>query len=276
MVKNFFFKANKNFLIAEAGINHNGNLKTALKLDDVAKNNGADAIKFQTYITEKRIHKRYSKIFDTLKKCELSYKSFEILNNYCKKKKIIFFSTPFDKESVDFLESLKVKIYKVASFDISNFELINKIIKTKKPTIISTGMAKLNEINKVYQIYKRKGIELALLHCVSSYPNIDINSYLSNISFLKNKFNCEIGISDHTNDIKIPIYGNLLGANIIEKHLKINKKHKCIDSPVSITSLQFKELRNEVDKIKLIKNKVSFGVRKEEKGSTIFKRKKII
>ena len=275
MVKKNFFKDDKKFLIAEAGINHNGNLKSALKLVDVASKNGADAIKFQTYITEKRIKKKYSKIFDILKKCELSYKEFEIINNYCKKKKIIFFSTPFDKEAVDFLESLKVKIYKVASFDINNFELINKIIKTKKPTIVSTGMAKLEEIRKVYLSFLKWDIELALLHCVSSYPNKDINSYLSNIGFLKKKFNCHIGISDHTNDIKIPIYANLLGANIVEKHLKINEGHKCVDSPVSITGLQFKELKDEISKVALMKKKISFGIRKEERGSTIFKRNKI-
>jgi N,N'-diacetyllegionaminate synthase len=276
MVKKKFFRFDKNFLIAEAGINHNGKLKTALKLVDVAKKSGADAIKFQTYITEKRINKKYKKIFAILKKCELSHKEFKELNDYCIMKKITFFSTPFDIESVDFLESLKVKVYKIASFDIGNFELINRVILTKKPTIISTGMAKLKEISRVYSSFKKKNIELALLHCVSSYPNKDINSYLANIEFLKDKFKCPIGISDHTNDIKVPIYGNLLGAKIIEKHLKINIKQKCVDSPVSITGSQFKELKNEIEKIILMKKKVSFGVRKEEKGSIIFKRKKII
>ena len=123
---------NKNFLIAEAGINHNGNLKTALKLVDAAKKNGADAIKFQTYITEKRINKKYRKIFDILKKCELPFKNFEIISDYCKKKKIIFFSTPFDIESVYFLDSINVKIFKIASFDISNHELVNEILKIKR------------------------------------------------------------------------------------------------------------------------------------------------
>ena len=123
---------NNNFLIAEAGINHNGNLKTALKLVDTAKKSGADAIKFQTYITEKRINKKYDKIFRILKKCELSFKNFEIINNYCKRKKILFFSTPFDIESVDFLNSIKVKMFKIASFDISNYELITKLSKQKK------------------------------------------------------------------------------------------------------------------------------------------------
>ena len=276
MVEKKFFKNLNNFIIAEAGINHNGKVKTALKLVDVAKKNGASAIKFQTYITEKRIKKKYTKIFDILKKCELKFDDFKIINDYCKYKKINFFSTPFDTESVNFLNNLNVKLFKVASFDIGNFELINEIIKTKKPTIISTGMASLKEIDKVYKVFKKKGIDLALLHCVSSYPNKDDSSYLSNIPFLKNRFKCEIGISDHTNDIKIPIYGNLIGAKIMEKHLKINDNHKCVDASVSITGKQLLQLKLETDNIKKILKVVSFGVRKEEIGSKIFKRNKIL
>ncbi len=137
-------------------------------------------------------------------------------------------------------------------------------------------MAKFHEIRNVYNLYKKKKLELALLHCVSSYPNKEESSYLSNIKYLKNRFNCTIGISDHTNDIKIPIYGNLLGANIIEKHIKIDENHKCIDHPVSITGKQLNQLSNELKKLKKIINKPVFGVKKEEKNSTIFKRKKII
>ena len=167
---NLTLKNRKTFIIAEAGINHNGNLKTAFKLVDTAKKNGANAIKFQTYITEKRVKKKYKKIYQILKNCELSHNDFIKLKNYCSKKDILFFSTPFDQESVDFLETLKVPIYKIASFDVSNFQLINKIIKTRKPTIVSTGMAKLTEIEKVYKLFKLKKVDLSLLHCISSYP----------------------------------------------------------------------------------------------------------
>jgi len=274
MVANSLFKK-KSFLIAEAGINHNGNLKTALKLVDTAKKNGADAIKFQTYITEKRVPKKYLKIFNILKKCQLPFKNFDIINNYCKEKKIIFFSTPFDNESVEYLDSINVKLFKVASFDIGNIELINKILDKSKPTIFSTGMASLGEIDKVYKLFNKKKVELALLHCISSYPNTENNSYLSNIKYLQNKYKCQIGISDHTNGIKIPIYGKLLGANIIEKHLKIDHNHKCVDSPVSITGTQLKQLRDEIDKIDTIMNNPNFGIRKVEKNSVIFKRNKI-
>tara|TARA_B100000780_G_C21099811_1_gene443785 strand:- start:866 stop:1696 length:831 start_codon:yes stop_codon:yes gene_type:complete len=275
MVKINLSGRKKVFLIAEAGINHSGDIKTALGLVDTAKNNGADAIKFQTYKTEKRINKKYKKIFKILKNCELSYQDFIEINDYCKKKKIIFFSTPFDKEAVDFLETLKVPLYKVASFDISNYELIKKIISTKKPTIVSTGMANILEIEKVYKFFKFNRVDLSLLHCISSYPAREEDSYLSNIKYLMNKFNCNIGISDHTNGIKIPIYGSLLGANIIEKHIKIDKKHKCIDAPVSITGDQLQKLRFEIDKVKEILNKPTFGIKVAEKNAKIFKRKKI-
>ena len=153
--------------------------------------------------------------------------------------------------------------------------IIYPVINTKKFTIASTGMASLPEIKKIYKLFCDKSINLGILHCVSSYPNFEDSSYLSNISYLKKKFKCPIGISDHTNDIKIPIYGALLGANIIEKHIKINNEHKCVDSPVSITGKQLKILRIEVDKISKILNKPKFGVRPEETAIKIFKRKKI-
>ena len=275
MVKINLSNKKKVFLIAEAGINHGGDLKTALELVNTAKSNGADAIKFQTYKTEKRINKKYKNIFKILKNCELSYQDFIKINNYCKKKKIIFFSTPFDKEAVDFLETLRVPLYKIASFDISNYELIKKIIATKKPTIVSTGMANISEIEKIYKYFKLNKVKLSLLHCISSYPARDEDSYLSNIKYLINKFNCNIGISDHTNGIKIPIYGSLLGANIIEKHIKIDDKHKCVDAPVSITGEQLQKLRVEIDKVKGILNKPTFGIKVAEKNAKIFKRKKI-
>ncbi len=270
-----FSKLKKPFIIAEAGINHGGNLQTAYDLVDEAKNNGADAIKFQTYKTEKRIDKKYKKIFKILKSSELSYKDFSKINDYCKKKKITFFSTPFDEESVDFLESIKVPFYKIASFDISNKQLINKILSTKKTTIASTGMASFDEIKKIYLTFKTKKVPLVIMHCISSYPNKDESSYLSNITLLKRKLDCIVGISDHTNDIKIPIYGTILGAKIIEKHIKLSHKHKCIDAEVSITGYQLKSLRKEVDKVQKILNKATFGIRPEEKSSEIFKRKKI-
>lgn len=265
----------KKFLIAEAGINHNGKISEAIKLVNYAKRSGADAIKFQTYITNKRV-KKTNPAYNILKQCELKFSEFEKIKKYCDKKKIIFFSTPFDIESVNFLEKLKVKLYKVASFDISNFQLLNKIVSTKKPTIISTGMASLSEITKTYNLFKKNKVDLALLHCISSYPNKETTSYLSNITFLKKKYKCPIGFSDHTNGITTSIYSYLMGANIIEKHFMVSKKSKCVDAPVSIDPAKFKAMKNEIDKINKIILTPKFGIRPEEKKALIFKRKKIL
>ena len=273
MVKKLKFK--DFFLIAEAGINHNGNLEKAFKLVDEAKKSGATAIKFQTYKTEKRV-KRNNPAFDILKKCELSYDNFLKLKNYCDKKKIIFFSTPFDIEAVNFLTDIKVKLFKISSFDISNYELIKSISSKKIPTIISTGMASLKEIKKINNHFKLKNVDHHILHCVSKYPNIDEDSFLSNIIFLKKKFNCQVGLSDHTNDIKTSIYSYFLGARIFEKHFKLSKNDICVDSPVSITPQQMKNLYVELKKIPKILGKSKFGIRNIEIKAKIFKRSKIL
>ena len=268
------FTKNPFFLIAEAGINHGGDINKAIKLVDKAKISGATAIKFQTYKTEKRV-KRNNPAFKILKKCELKFNDFEKIKNYCSKKKIIFFSTPFDNESVDFLAKIKVKLFKISSFDTSNFELINHIISKKIPTIISTGLSSLDEIKKITMKFKDHKIDSCLLHCISSYPTNEENSILSNIQFLKDKFNCEVGLSDHTNDIKTSIYSYLLGARIFEKHFKLSQSDQCVDAAVSITPNQMQNLFDELHKVTKILGKPKFGVRKEEKTALIFKRKKI-
>jgi N,N'-diacetyllegionaminate synthase len=265
-------KNEKIFLIAEAGINHGGNLSSAIKLVDKAKYCGVDAIKFQTYKTEKRV-KRNSKIFNILKQCELSYEDFYKIKNYCDKKKILFFSTPFDVESVNFLKKIKVKLFKIASFDISNYVLVREIIKTKIPTIISTGMASLNEIKKIDKMFKSKNIPHNFLHCISSYPNNEENSYLNNIKFLSEILETKVGLSDHTNDINTAIYSYILGARIFEKHFKLSKNHKCVDGPVSITPDQFLDLRKKLLKMQKILGNAKFGVRDIEKDTSIYKRK---
>ncbi len=263
------------FLIAEAGINHNGSLNKAYKLVDQAKISGATAVKFQTYKTEKRV-KKNNPAFNILKKCELNYDSFLKLKNYCDKKKIIFFSTPFDIESVNFLADINVKLFKISSFDTSNYELINSILSKKIPTIISTGMASLKEIDKIKKLFKYKRIDHHLLHCISKYPNNEEDSILSNITFLKKKYDCHIGLSDHTNDIKTCIYSYFLGARIFEKHFKLSDNDSCVDEPVSITPKQMKKLSNELKKIPKILGKEKFGIRAIEKSAKIFKRNKII
>ena len=169
--QNGFITDNNTFIIAEIGINHNGDIEIAKKMIKSAARAGVDAVKFQTYITEKRVPSD-SPIFNILKKCELSFDSFRILKKYSEDHNVIFFSTPFDLESIQFLESINVRMYKVASFDIINHEILKNISKTKKPVILSVGMSNLKEIEAAYNILKPNN-KLALLHCISSYPTME-------------------------------------------------------------------------------------------------------
>lgn len=260
------------FIISEIGINHNGNLNYAKKLIDELIKGGASAVKFQTYKTEKRV-KVNSPIFNILKKCELSFEDFKIIKKYCDHKKIIFFSTPFDVESVIFLKKINVKLFKISSFDISNYELVDEVLKTRIPTIISTGMASMKEIDKIYNLFKKDKVKISLLHCISNYPNPETTSYLSCLESLKARFNCPIGLSDHSNDIKVALYAYILGAKIIEKHFTLDGNYKCIDKPVSINKKKMKQLNLEILHFKKIIGIPKFGIRKEEQNTKIFKRK---
>tara|TARA_Y100000591_G_C21770001_1_gene665075 strand:- start:527 stop:1327 length:801 start_codon:yes stop_codon:yes gene_type:complete len=262
----------KTFVIAEIGINHNGKLSTAKKLIDSAVRAGVDAVKFQTYITEKRV-KKNSPIFDILKKCELSFDDFRKLNEYSKNKGVEFMSTPFDIESFNFLKKIKVSKIKIASFDTVNTKFLKIMSKRKTNFIMSVGMSKINEIEKAYKILKNGSKNnVSLLHCVSSYPTEEKDSQLNCITFLKKRFKCSIGHSDHTNDIFVPFCAVAMGANIIEKHFMINSKMKCVDKPVSITENQMKKLIKNIRRFEVSLGKNFFGIRKNEKQTKIFRR----
>ena len=237
---------NKTFTIAEIGLNHGGDINLAIDMIDSAVRAGADSVKFQTYLTEKRV-KKDSPIFEILKKCELSFESFKILKDYSEKLGVIFFSTPFDEESIDYLESINVELYKIASFDLVNKVMLKKIESTKKPIILSVGMSEITEIKDALEILKPSLNKIALLHCISAYPTQEYDANLSAINTLKKEFpHCIIGQSDHTNGIKIPIYSVAAGSQIIEKHFKISEDMECVDSPVSISELQFKQMVSEI------------------------------
>jgi sialic acid synthase SpsE len=269
--QNGFITDNNTFIIAEIGINHNGDIEIAKKIIKSAARAGVDAVKFQTYITEKRVPSD-SPIFNILKKCELSFDSFRILKKYSEDHNVIFFSTPFDLESIQFLESINVRMYKVASFDIINHEILKNISKTKKPVILSVGMSNLKEIEAAYNILKPNN-KLALLHCISSYPTMEKDANLAVISKLQKSFDCIIGQSDHTNEIQVPLYAVCSGAQIIEKHFMIDKKMECVDSPVSITEKQMTKLVNETRRLEMIMGSSNLKLRDCEIGSTQFRRK---
>lgn len=270
-LRNFGFDTNKKrYVIAEIGINHGGSLETSKKLIDSASKTGCDAVKFQTYITEKRAPKGNKEIFDILKSCELPFKDFKTIKDYCEDKKITFFSTPFDEESIDYLESINCPFYKIASFDTVNKKLLQKLADTKKPIIMSVGMSSLKEIREAYGIFRNN--KISILHCISSYPTEEKDANLDCMQTLKETFNCIIGHSDHTKEIKVPLYAAAMGAQIIEKHYMIDEKMECIDSPVSITQKQMTNLVNELENLDIIQGKTKFGVRDSEKGTVIFRR----
>jgi N,N'-diacetyllegionaminate synthase len=262
---------NQTYLIAEVGINHGGDMDLAKRIIESVARTGADAVKFQTYLTEKRVP-RDSPIFDILKKCELPFDAFAELQAYAKTLNLDFFSTPFDTESVDYLASINCDLYKVASFDVVNKNLLGKVAATGKPVIMSVGMSSLEEIKTAYNILKEENSKLAILHCISSYPTMEEDASLSVVFKLKQTFDCVIGQSDHTNDIFVPLMAAAAGAQILEKHFKIDDAMECVDAPVSITEKQLTELVDGVRRIEKVMGSNILGVRETEKSSTIFRR----
>ena len=263
---------NQTYVIAEIGINHGGDVDVAKRLIDSASKTGCDAVKFQTYKTELRAPKGNQEIFNILKKCELPFPDFEVLRKHAQGYGLDFFSTPFDDESVDYLESINTNLYKVASFDIVNKVLLRKIAITGKPVIMSVGMSNLSEIEAAYNIFGEAN-NLSLLHCVSAYPTNEVDANLSAISVLKSKFpKAVIGHSDHTNGIKVPLYAVALGAQVIEKHYRIHNNMDCVDAPVSISEVQMAELVSQIRELEIILGEGEVNFLDAEKGSTIFRR----
>ncbi len=272
-LRDFGFNTNnRTYIIAEIGINHRGDIEVAKQLIDSAVRSGVDAVKFQTYLTEKRAPKGNKEVFQTLKSLELPFKAFKELKDYTKQYDVDFFSTPFDKESVEYLESIDMDIYKIASFDVVNHKLLQTVAKTGKPVIMSVGMSNLDEIEDAYNILKEGTDSVGILHCISSYPTMEKDSNLSNIYKIQEKYDCIVGQSDHTNDIKVPIYAAAAGAQILEKHFKIDDEFECVDGEVSITETQMNELVTKVRELEQIFGNVDFGVRESEKSAIIFRR----
>tara|TARA_R110001592_G_scaffold5649_4_gene31084 strand:+ start:6740 stop:7549 length:810 start_codon:yes stop_codon:yes gene_type:complete len=261
---------NKTYIIAEIGINHMGDMNKAKKLIDAASRSGVDAVKFQTYITEKRAPKNNPEIFDILKKCELPFENFKELKEYSNYKNVEFFSTPFDQESVNYLKEMGITKHKIASFDVPNHSLLKHIANNSDSVIMSTGMANLQEVKEAYNILKKRCF-VSLLHCVSAYPTKEIDANLNVIKTLKENFpQCVIGHSDHTPDIKIPLYAVACGAEIIEKHFMIEPD--CVDAPVSINEKQMSLLVKEIRLLEKILGDKNLGMTEAQEGTKIFRR----
>ena len=277
---------NKVFFIAEISANHCGNFTLAKKLIRCAFINGADAVKLQTYTADTmtiKSNKKYFKIkeglwkgytlWDLYKKAHTPLKWHKELFQYGKKLGIKVFSTPFDDTAVDFLEKLNCPMYKIASFEMTDLNLVKKISLTKKPIIISTGMANLEEIETTFRVAKKNGAkDITLLYCVSNYPS-SINDFnLNNIKILKKKFKCRVGISDHSNDNRVAIAAVASGAEIIEKHIALDNKKKGLDIDFSLKGKQIKKLREDIDVTFKLLGKNFFFRNKNENKSKIFRR----
>ena len=264
-------KNNTTYIIAEIGVNHECSVKVAKKLISLAKKGGADAAKFQTYKAEK-IVKKNSKAYWDLKK-EKTQSQFELFSKldkfqpkdyknlalYCKKLKIDFLSTPFDLESVSFLNPL-VPLFKISSSDITNIPLIKKIANCRKPIILSTGASNIEEIKSAIKILKKGTKKIIIMHCILNYPTKDWNANLSMITDLKKNFpQYIIGYSDHTlpdtNMLNLTT-AYLLGAKVIEKHFTHNKKLKGNDHYHSMDVKDLKNLFKNITHINKILGKI--------------------
>ena len=276
----------KVFFIAEISANHCGNFKLAKKLIKCAKINGADAVKLQTYTPDTMTinsNKKYFRIkeglwkgynlWDLYDKAQTPLKWHKELFKYGKSLGIKVFSTPYDETAVDFLEKLHCPIYKISSFEMTDLNLIKKVSKTKKPLIISTGMADLNEIETSIKVAKRNGAkDVTLLYCVSNYPSSIDDFNLNNIKILKNKFKCKVGISDHSTDNRVAIASVASGAEVIEKHIALDNQKKGFDIDFSLKGIEIKKLRNDVDIAFKLLGKNSFFRNKNENKSKVFRR----
>ena len=261
------------YIIAEAGLNHNGDIELAKKLILEAKKIGCNAIKFQSFNAGSRVSKKVKSInyveeadglqeniHQMFERLSLSFKQTKKLFDFAKKNKIEIFSTPFDEENVNLLEKLKVNFYKIASVDLVNIPLIEAVSKTGKPVILSTGMSTISNIEDAVEIFKKNGNKnLIILHCLSSYPANENEMNLKVIKTLKRNFGVPVGFSDHYPGIEISLMSIGVGANIIERHFTLDKK---FEGPDHILSSEPEEMKKLVVLSKNSNNILGDGIKK--------------
>ena len=277
---------NKIFFIAEISANHCGSFSLAKKLIKCAYINGADAVKLQTYTADTMTIKSEKKNFkikeglwkgytlwDLYNKAHTPLKWHEELFKYGKSLGIKVFSTPFDDTAVDLLEKLNCPIYKIASFEMTDLNLVKKVSQTGKPIIISTGMANLEEITTTVKMARRNGAkDITLLYCVSNYPSSIDDFNLNNIKILKDKFKCKVGFSDHSTDNRVAFAAIASGAEVIEKHIALDGQKEGFDIDFSLKGKEIKKLRDDIDVAFKLLGKKFFFRSKNENKSKIFRR----
>lgn len=274
------------FIIAEISANHGQNFNRAVALIKKAKECGADAVKFQAYTPDTltiNAENKYFRIkhpqwggqtlYELYKKAYTPWKWFKKLKKVADDSGILFFATAFDRTSVDFLEGLNVRFHKISSFELVDLPLIEYAAKTKKPLIMSTGMADICEIQEAVTTARNAGAkEIVLLKCVSSYPAKPEEMNLKTIPHMQELFGCPVGLSDHSLGIGASVCAVALGATIIEKHFTLSRKIKTPDSFFSIEPQELKDLVENIRIAEKASGKVHYGLTKEEKKSRVFRR----
>lgn len=270
---------NKVFIIAEAGVNHNGSLEIAKKLIDAASDAGADAVKFQTFKADKLVSKKAQKAeyqkettdsaesqYDMIKKLELDKIAHHELISYCKIKNILFLSTPFDHESIALLHCLEMPIFKIPSGEITNLPYLRLIGSLKKEVILSTGMANLDEIKDALDVLIKTGTPkecITVLHATTEYPCPIEDVNLRAMQTIANAFSVRVGYSDHTKGIEVSIAAVALGAAVIEKHFTLDRS---MEGPDHKASLEPEELNTMVKAIRNIERALGDGIKKPSKS----------
>ena len=265
------------FIVAEVSANHNGNIDKALRIIQSAKDAGASAVKFQTYKPESMVVQDYvipdgpwagQRLLDLYRVAQTPWNWHQRLFDCARNLGLIPFSTPFDEESLEFLETLNCPIYKIASFEITDLELLGKVSKKGKPIILSTGMATEREITEACKVVTT---DLTLLKCTSAYPAPPKDANLLTLPDLK-KFTGKVGISDHTLGIGVSVAAVALGAEVIEKHLILSRSDGGPDSSFSMEPKEFKELVTEANRAYESLGEISYGPTDSEKSSLRFRR----
>lgn len=279
---------NPPLIIAEMSGNHNNNINKALEIVEAAAKAGAHAIKLQTYTADTltldvkggdfEIKDKDSlwfgkNLYDLYEVASTPWEWHSTLMKKAKELGILCFSSPFDESAVDFLEDLNVPAYKIASFENNHLPLIRKVASTKKPLIISTGMASIGDIEMAVNTARDAGAKhIALLKCTSSYPASPIDTNLSTIPHLKKMFNCQIGLSDHTKGIGVSVGAVAMGATIIEKHFTLDRTEGGVDSEFSLEPNEMELLVNETYRCWQSIGSIKYGLTEKEKKSILFRR----
>lgn len=283
-----WIKDSRPFIIAEMSGNHNQSLERALAIVDAAAEAGVDAVKIQTYtaetmtlaidkgeffISDKDSLWKGESLYQLYEKAHTPWKWHAPIFERCKERGIMGFSTPFDDTAVDFLEKLGVPCYKIASFENVDLPLIKKVAKTGKPIIASTGMTTVAELDDLVRTARENGCEdLTLLKCTSSYPASPDGTNLRTIPHIKELFDCEVGLSDHTLGIGVAVASIALGATVIEKHFTLSRADGGVDSAFSLELAEMAQLVRECRTAYEALGEVSYAVQEQEKKSLAFRR----